>query len=294
MYGQNYYLPGKSSPEIELENKEIAKSIIESNYKREQQSKKLDEFKTNTKVFLLKESLGKLFKQSLPSNIEESHLDMGTTLIEKFILEEGVDNLLKSFQCKTVFLNEISNAVIDTYNSIIENCDFTDINTYTIKKSDMSKFYDKLDNIDMAKIGSVIASRVAEAEGEFITANVKDREQLEDLAQDTKDKIDSYIGKDSNITESVRKDYQSQYKQKVNDLKYRSCGLLESMVKRSSKSIISDKTTKQSYLEESGKLDMNKIINTCEVMYTVLEMVNTAKIKQLDELYIKDVLDSIK
>lgn len=291
MYGSEYYLPPINSGR---ENKStVVESLIRTDMDRKTASKRLEDFKTNTKSFFLREAMFKVLKGSLPQGIDESYLNTGKALIDNFIAEEKVDILLNRFDTTTLFLSEMSEIVRSSYETVIENTDIANPDDYLIKQSDVTKFYDKLDGLDVDDMCSAIATKVADAEAEFVEANVKDRENIEKLAQETKDKIDNYRNKDAEVTEAVRESYQREYKAKVNAInRNRSRGLLECMVLKASNSVMADEKLREVYTE-SGKVNTNRIIDTCEVMYTFLEMVNTAKIRVVDDKYVKEVVESI-
>lgn len=71
-------------------------------------------------------------------------------------------------------------------------------------------------------------------------------------------------------------------------------GILESIVLRMSRNIVTEDTLLPSFTQENGKLDMQKIIDTSEVMYTFMEMVNTMRIKDVNTSYLNEILSSIK
>lgn len=296
---KEYYLPPVRRTEIaKMEearrSKNIAESIYESAFNREDKEKKYSDFKKNVKTYFLKEAMSKLLLESLPSTIDVAYVNMGKTLVENFINEEGVDTLLKRFSTTSVFLAEMGSIVEESYNSVMEGCDKNNIDSYIIKSSDDDKFYDKLQNMDTEAMSKTIAAKVADAEKDFIQSNVHDRETMETLAQETKEKIESYKHKDASVTESVRLSYEQDYKEKVANIGNRPKGILEAMVVKASNNIVANNDLRNMYVNESGKLDTDKIINTCEVMYTLLEMVNTAKMRTIDEEYIKNVIDSLK
>lgn len=295
---REYYLPpvrrSKVSRMEEIRRSEnVAASIYEAAFDQEDRERKFDDFKRNVKTYFLKEAMSKVLLGSLPSDIDESYVIMGKTLVENFINEEGVDTLLKRFSTTSVFLAEMGSIVEESYKSVVEGCDVSDPDTYLIKSSDDDKFYDKLGNMNTETMSKTIAAKVADAEREFIQSNVQDRETMETLAQETKDKIDSYIHKDASVTESVRLGYEQEYKEKVANISNRPKGILEAMVLKASNNIVADENLRSIYVNESGKLNTNKIIDTCEIMYTLLEMVNTAKMRTVDEEYIKNVIDSL-
>lgn len=299
MYNE-YYLPPTrhqngtiSYMESRKDSKNFARSILEANMNREDTVNKYNKFITDTKVFFLKEAMSNLLTSSLPNNISESYINIGKALTENFIIEEGVDKLLNRFDSTSIFLAEMSSIVRECSKDAVDSCDEFDPDTFLIKQSEINKFYDKLDNMNIDTMSGAIADKVAKAEQEFVATNVADRQKMEELAQDTQTKISSYINKDANVTEAVRESYQNQYRANVSKLKERPKGLLEAMVLRSSKNIVKHDELRTQYVNESGKLDTNKIINTCEVMYTFLEMVNTAKIRTVDESYVIELLNSI-
>ena len=84
------------------------------------------------------------------------------------------------------------------------------------------------------------------------------------------------------------------YKREVDTIGQRRRNILESIVRRMSQNIITNDEMRQNFIQESGKLNMNKIIDTTEVMYAFLEMVNTTQIKEVDSKYLETVLMSIK
>ena len=45
---------------------------------------------------------------------------------------------------------------------------------------------------------------------------------------------------------------------------------------------------------KQNKLDMDLIVESCEVLYTFLEMINTAKMKRINENYIYETLEGLK
>lgn len=50
---------------------------------------------------------------------------------------------------------------------------------------------------------------------------------------------------------------------------------------------------RENYLSESGRFDLSKVEDRVRVMYTFLEMVNSMKMKKVDNKYITECLASI-
>ena len=84
------------------------------------------------------------------------------------------------------------------------------------------------------------------------------------------------------------------YKKEVNNIENRRRNILESIIRHMGKNIVSDDVSRNDFIQESGKLNMNRIIDTSEVMYTFLEMVNTTQLREVNTEYLESVLKSIK
>ena len=83
------------------------------------------------------------------------------------------------------------------------------------------------------------------------------------------------------------------YKESMNNMLNRKKSILEALVNKTSESIIKDDEMREAYTLESGKINMPSIIDTAEIMYTFLEAVNTAKIKDITPEYLTKVIESI-
>ena len=70
--------------------------------------------------------------------------------------------------------------------------------------------------------------------------------------------------------------------------------IFDRMVRNISESVIKNEEIKKEFTLENGRLDMNKIVESARCMYTLLEMVSTLKIENVDSQYIEDALKSIK
>lgn len=302
-YGQNKNMvisPNEASATRASERQAMdamrREKLNEQSIQKDNCIKKYNEFLIESKNFLLTEALYKLLKSCFPEDIKESLLVTGKNIVTNFVNEESADSLLYSFSTKSVFLSEMANIVNSSYKSIIENAKeereqfYSD---FTIKNSDMEKFYDRLDQLDYSNMTNAIRAKVAQAEENFIQANINDRLDMEDMAEKTKEKIDNIKAKDKDTEEAIKQEHSRLYRAEVNKIMDRKRSILECLVQRTSESIMKDPALLEQYTTESGKFDTEKAINISEVMYTFLEMVNTARIKKVDESFIKNAIDSL-
>ena len=278
----------------EYDNNNMRRSrILEQRYAYENKQKALDAFASESKDFLLTESLFYIMKKCFPVTLESSLLDQGRSVISSFVMEEGADSLLSGFRTKTLFLSELANIVETTHRKVLHSCEGKDA-PFKITNSDMKAFHDRIDNMSTDAITKEIVSRVTKAEENFVKANMKDKENIEKLAEKTKEKIDNIKAKDTDTEEDLKQEFAALYRRDVDSVMNRKKGILESIVLRMSRAIVSESALLEQFTQENGKLDMQRIIDSSEVMYTFLEMVNTLNIKPITTSYISDALASIK
>ena len=278
----------------EYDNSNMRRSrILEQRYAYENKQKALDAFASESKDFLLTESLFYIMKKCFPVTLESSLLDQGRSVISSFVKEEGTDSLLSRFKTKTLFLSELANIVETTHRKVLHSCEGKDA-PFKITNSDIKAFHDRIDNMSTDTITKEIVSRVTKAEENFVKANMKDKENIEKLAEKTKEKIDNIKAKDTDTEEDLKQEFAALYRRDVDSVMNRKKGILESIVLRMSRAIVSESTLLEQFTQENGKLDMQRIIDSSEVMYTFLEMVNTLNIKPITTSYISDALASIK
>lgn len=280
----------------EMENmdrmREKRKHLLEQQTRNDSRRKQLDEFKSQTYDFLVSEAMVHILEKCIPQ-LNSTFKSQLRNICTSFVNEETSYKLVNSFRTKTLFLSELASIIEESQKQIIHGCEGKD-GPFKISNSDINKFYNKLDNITDNQITKEISSRVAKAEEEFIKNNINDKKELEDLASSTKEKLDSIKNDDSDLENKLKQECTALYKRKVDSIMKRKKGILESIVLRMSNGIITEESMLSSYTKENGKLDMQKIIESSEIMYAFLEMVNTLKIKKVDNNYIKNTLDSIQ
>lgn len=267
--------------------------VLEQQYTSDKRRKDFNAFTSESKDFLLTESLNYLLRKCLPENITESLAMNARAVVESFVKEETSFSLLNRFKTKTLLLSELANVVETTHQKVLHGAECKDA-PFKISNSDMKVFHSKLESLDCDQVTKEIVSRVAKAEEEFVKANVKDKETLEELSDATNKKLEGIKNKDEEKEKLIKQECTAMYRRKVDNLMNRKKGILESIVLRMSRNIVTEDTLLPSFTQENGKLDMQKIIDTSEVMYTFMEMVNTMRIKDVNTSYLNEILSSIK
>ena len=76
-------------------------------------------------------------------------------------------------------------------------------------------------------------------------------------------------------------------------VKYRR-NVFDNMVRALSEAVMKDEITKDQFINESSRLDVDKVVSCTRCMYTLLEVVSTIQLEKVDDQYIQDTLNSIK
>lgn len=255
---------------------------------------KYNKFIHESKEYLLTEALDTILNACLPRDIDHSLSKYGKSIVANFVHNEGADSLLNQFKTKSLLLSTVGYLVESVHKSVVNHCDVNDVESLLIRNSDLDKMMTKLQTVSSEEFTQTIVDRVSAAEVEFVNANRKTKTELEELAQKTQEKIDNVKEKDIEVENEIKQEFARMYKSQANELQHRKKNILEAMIFRTSMNITADDQLRMNFISESGKLDMNRIINTAEVMYTFLEMVNTLNIKSVNEKYIETLLNSIK
>ena len=291
--GNDYTLKNINAEEEKLSYQEHAKLVAEHRDKADKRRANYNKFLTESKEFLVAEAMNQMLLQCFPDNLDPQLKDVGKNCCENFVKEEGINSILKNCK-KTLFLNEFAIILEETHKKVVLGAADNKSDEFEIDNSTMKAYYDKLRGMNYEPMCKTIINRVADAERDFVQSNIKDKEQIESAAEKAKDKIDSIKTKDEDTAENIKEEFAIMYKKDISNIENRRRNILESIIRHMGKNIVADETNRSNFVQESGKLNMNRIIDTSEVMYTFLEMVNTVQLKEVDSAYLESVLKSIR
>ena len=131
---------------------------------------------------------------------------------------------------------------------------------------------------------------------DFVQSNVNDKLDLDELAERTKEKIENIKAKNAEERQKIEESYTLQYNKEVQKIKQRTnrkVSVFEQIMDITTRNIVSDETIRESFLLESGQLDVSSIKDKVVVMYTFLEMLNTTKMANVNEAYIENILKNM-
>ena len=254
------------------------------------------------KKALLVECMYKLFLDSNPKNINESDKLIGRNMIISFVNENGVINLLNRFKTKNYILSEMNRITNKYYNLIVEGCktgeciDMTLSPEFTIPDTYRRDFFEELEDLDTEDCSKLIKDRVADSITNFIDANISNRLDYEEVLQTATDQIDrvNVNTNESAVKEKAISSINSRTKMRLNEMRQsKSKNIYQAIVEQITKASIKDDDMKARFVNESG-VNMDRVTNAAQMIYTVLEMVNTTQMVDINETYLDNYLNSLR
>ena len=254
------------------------------------------EFLANAKASLLSECLFKLYKESSVTPLTKQDKMVARNLVNKFVLENGADELVRSFATKNLLLSEFSRITTKYYNKILEACCKDDdkerfnkqqAREFEIDDQTKDDFFDELKDIDTSDASNLIKQRVSDAVSEFVDSNSEQKLEYEDIINSAKEKMAG------TTNEALIEQYNYQAKAKINNMKLnRKKNVFNCMVESLAIKSFKDDKFKTKYINESA-LNMDNIVNDSMLIYQMLEMVNTTNMVNVTEEYMNNYVKSL-
>ena len=143
--------------------------------------------------------------------------------------------------------------------------------------------------MDTESISDAIRNRVTDAIDDFMVSNREDHDKIMGALELTRDKLEQV----KNEPEEVRESYENLSKRYISKVRNRKKGVFESMVSAMCESVMKDDNLKQQFTE-GAKLNIPKIVDRIETMYTFIETVNTMKLYDVNEEYMENLIQSLR
>lgn len=274
----------------EQSNRMLDEARIASN-----RSNKLASFKNA----LMVECFMKIFKESAVGPMTKQDKLIARNLVTNFVKENGVGNLLIDFRTKNVVLSEFARLVNKYYDrAVTEGCcnegeeDRPAIGL-EVKECDFNQtlvddFFKDLEDVDTEVVSKMVNARVSDAINQFIDDNAAAKMEYEDIIQSAKDKVES-----NKVTEEAAISIMNIAKQEINEIKQnRPCSVFHMLVKSLTESVLKDENLKARYVHEA-KVDMDNVVNSSALIYTMLEICNTTGAVNVTETYLNDYIASL-
>lgn len=248
-------------------------------------------FLSNTKTALMTECLFKLFKESSVTPLSSSDSVIARNLVNKFVIENTANELINNFATKNLLLSEFSRITKKYYDIVVEKCDemssTSDCRDFCIGQDVTDEFLKELEDVDTYDASKLIKQRVADAMSEFIDSNIEQKLEYEDIIKTAQEKMDT------TDNEAVAEQYSMMAKRKINEMRLnREKNIFHCVVESLTNSVLKDDVLKQKYMNEAT-IDMDKVVNSAQLIYTMIEMVNTTNMVNVDEAYMNEYIKSL-
>ena len=284
----------ESQKNLEKESKKEMEQYKNSKeYQRKESIKERTEFKNKLKSYLMESWLNYVFEHSLgnrKSVLSEDVLNLNKSLIKTFVNEEGVDSLLTTMSYKSNLLAEVAKYINEAVEEELKEYDKEDT-APTINADLQNNLYDKLDGSqDFEEISDTIRERVSLATQNFIQKNMVDKLDIKEIMNNTKERLSAVRTGDDEKDEQISHEQTVKMKRAIKEINNRPHSIFEQLVINLTEQVISDPKIKEKFTTESGRLDMDGIVDRSISMYTMLEMVNALQLKDMDHEYIQSVI----
>ena len=292
------YTEKKNSILKELNEAAAEREAIKENFRNAKS--KLNNYKDKVYTEMLSVALKGIYISALQEHMimSEEGYKIAENVVDKFINENGgVYSVLDSMK-ETYLLDTVRKFVIEASEDAIEDSTDDDKEINNIPDEPKEKLLDKLENEeDVTDAVHIISDRIAAAEEEFIKKNKEDKEKIESIVNDINDRIKAVNndpGMNEEDKEEIQKEYAIKQKKQIKMVyENRDHSVFEQMIHNLSKSIVSDAETKSMYTTESGKLDIDHVVDTTKCLYGFMEFVNTTGLVKVDEKYISETLKNM-
>lgn len=234
---------------------------------------------------------------------EEYNQKLVRQLVSNFVKEEGSEDLLSRFKRTSYLMSEMAYIIECQVQSILEKVDKNNSESFKIDSKDKDKFYEKLGNIDAEDSIDKITNRVREQTTDFVNANMTEKANLsaslsktQKKVEDNKEKLKEKANCDKakNEADKLEEGYISMGKRRAVDIvESRSKNIFENMVYNLSRSAMINENANKVFVKDS-RLNMEKIVEHCEVLCTFVTALDSLKIINVDESYIENMLSDMK
>lgn len=284
--------------QIEENNKYSLYESIESNrLNRYDSMDHFLEFKESTLKYLVTESLQRIFDKCIGIDYSSINKDLNKHLISNYVEESGAETLLNKFlNSGSYLLSEMGRCISYYYKIITEKADKDDINTHLVDSVDNDNFFKDLDMSSFDDVTSIIKTRVAAASEKFVQDNINDKIDLRDAAKQAKEQIETLkdgMDSSSKDLDTVEDEINESFNRYNRYIYNRNRTIYEQMIYNLSESTLTNEDYNK-YKLSNGAVNMEAVNEAVESMYTLLEMVNTLKLENINESYITKALKEMR
>lgn len=265
---------------LEEERKGLYDSIKESRILQEN----MTNWSKTVKEQLLGECINKVYSGAMYKLLgDQMNSTVAESVVGAYIREEGVDNILRRMQYRSVLLSEMYQ-LVNKYHTLIMEASKKEEKSkpkFKIPEDCKDSFYDELDMTDTDDVEFQISDRVSGAIDSFLNNNTMAKLSIKQILQSSQEKLQQ--AKTDIQRESIERVAQQDI---YNARNSHPVGIFDEMVNKACKEVLLSGNTsiRETYMTEGGtKLDVDAIVDSAKYTYTLMETLNAIQIKEFSE-----------
>lgn len=226
----------------------------------------------------------------------DHHKELACRSIIDFINENDVYDMINKWKYKNIYLAEFAQNIERCYKLITETAKdklkegLSEKDAYTIENEKIDDFIIDTKDIVPPDITKTIMNRVEDSINDFVADNKLNRMKVMEIYNKAKDQIAAADGQDPAIAES----YLRIAKRKEREITEANTSVFGEMVKIMVESVMKVKALNESYTNEDGKVNFEKVLGDVRTIYTFMEALNTMGIIDVTEEYASKTLQSMR
>ena len=292
-YGMNNTITeSKSISNMESNNKknEELNKMRQLRESADRSMKQFPKFMNKVKTYFIVEGMMFTIDQAMKEDTNISYdRNICRNILENYVNDHNPELVLKAMEEKTMYLSSMAKVIREEVEAVEEGCDKADSDTFNIKTSTNTDFFDKLNMMSNDQLSKSIHNSVLKATQDFVEGVTKDKENMKETAEKIKAKVDKLKTDDEQVKESYYRTYENRIK---TSRKERPKNLLESVIISLSENAHRDEVLKEAFINE-GKTNLDKIMNVATGVYVTLEAMNASRLQVMDKRIFNEVLTSL-
>lgn len=229
--------------------------------------------------------------------ITESELKLADSLIRGYIEEcGGAKAVLRKLEGKTYLAGTIAKICEDAAEEAETTASQEDKEFNEVpEEKTTEEVLDKMENEEESENAvKIIATKIADAEEEFIKKNAEDKKKIEDIVTNLNNRIAAI--KDDPSTSDADKEELTQEatrdcKAKINGIQFAERrDIYSHMVNETASFVVKDPALKDIYFDESGHVDIDKVNGTVRCLYGFAETVSTLGLERMSDEFIERLI----
>lgn len=292
-YGMNNTITeSKSISNMESNNKknEELHKMRQLRESTDRSMKQFPKFMNKVKTYFIVEGMMFTIDQAMKEDVNISYdRNICRNILENYVNDHNPELVLKAMEEKTMYLSSMAKVIREEVEAVEEGCNKADSDTFNIKTSTNTDFFDKLNMMTNDQLSKSIHNSVLKATQDFVEGVSKDKENMKETAEKIKAKVDELKTDDEQVKESYYRAYENRIK---TSRKERPKNLLESVIVSLSENAHRDEVLKEAFINE-GKTNLDKIMNVATGVYVTLEAMNSSRLQVMDKRIFNEVLTSL-